>query len=183
MPTKPKSYEILCAEGKSHRTKAELSQRKEEESLLITGKPLKERPEVRKNKIAHQEFVRVSGLLRGISKNDALYQSVVNRYAMIQAECTDFENKRERFYENMNKLDELFEAQTDDDMTMKEYMKLQAEMQKTIIDLDKQVMSKRKMLLDIEKECVMTIASALRSIPKKVKTESEDPLIKALRGE
>ena len=183
MPTKPKSYEILRAEGKSHRTKAELAKRKEEEALLITGKALKERPEVRNNPVAHAEFVRVSKLLKGISKNDALYQSIVNRYAMIQAECTDFENKRERFYENMNKLDLLFDAQTDDDMTMKEYMKLQADMQKTIIDLDKQVMAKRKMLLDIEKECVMTIASALRSIPKKVVAESEDPLLKALRGE
>jgi hypothetical protein len=41
-------------------------------------------------------------------------------------------------------------------------------MQKNIVGLDKQIMSKRNMMLAIEKENLMTIASALRSIPKKV---------------
>ena len=49
--------------------------------------------------------------------------------------------------------------------------------------IDKQIASKRKMLLDIEKENVMTIASALRSIPKKEDKASENPLLKVLRGE
>ena len=49
--------------------------------------------------------------------------------------------------------------------------------------IDKQIQSKRKMLLDIEKENVMTIASALRSIPKKEDKETDKPLLKVLRGE
>jgi len=40
-------------------------------------------------------------------------------------------------------------------------------MQKNLISLDRQVQAKRKMLLDMEKENIMTIASSLRSIPKK----------------
>ena len=34
---------------------------------------------------------------------------------------------------------------------------------------DKQVMNKRKMLFDIEKENIMTVAGALRSVPKSPK--------------
>ena len=56
-------------------------------------------------------------------------------------------------------------------------------MQKNIVSLDKQIQAKRKMLLDIEKENVMTIASALRSIPKKEDKEADNPLLKVLRGE
>ena len=54
-------------------------------------------------------------------------------------------------------------------------------MQKNIIDLDRQVQAKRRMLLEIEMENVMTIAASLRSIPKKV-DKAEDPLLKILKG-
>jgi hypothetical protein len=50
-----------------------------------------------------------------------------------------------------------------------------------MIALDKQIQTKRKMLLDIEKENIMTIAAALRSIPKKT-DEKENPLLKALNS-
>ena len=99
---------------------------------------------------------------------------------MLYAECHDFEEKRERFYDDMIKLDAEYEA--DDDFTIKEYYSLMNSMQKNIIDIDKQIQSKRKMMLDIEKENIMTIASQLRNIPKKV-DEQENPLLKVLRGE
>ena len=56
-------------------------------------------------------------------------------------------------------------------------------MMSTMSTIDKQIDSKRKMLLDIEKENVMTIASALRCIPKKDNKEEDNPLLKVLRGE
>ena len=69
----------------------------------------------------------------------------------------------------------------EEEMTMKEYYNLELGMQKNLVSLDKQVQAKRKMLLDIEKENIMTIASALRSVPKK--TEKKDnPLLAALTG-
>lgn len=69
----------------------------------------------------------------------------------------------------------------EEEMTIKEYYNLELGMQKNLISLDKQVQAKRKMLLDIEKENIMTIASALRSVPKK--TEKKDnPLLAALNG-
>ena len=54
-------------------------------------------------------------------------------------------------------------------------------MQKNMIALDKQVQTKRKMLLDIEKENIMTIASSLRSVPKKT-DKKKNPLMEALAG-
>ena len=69
----------------------------------------------------------------------------------------------------------------EEEMTVKEYYNLELGMQKNLVSLDKQVQTKRKMLLDIEKENIMTIASALRSVPKK--TEKKDnPLLAALNG-
>lgn len=182
MATLSKPYAVLKSENKSHRTKAELRKRKEEEAALLTGVSLKERPDVRNNPVAHVEFQRISKLLGGISKNDALYESIINRYAMLQAECLEFEEKREKFYNNMDKMDKEYHNNNDESITAHKHYRLMADVQKTIIDLDKQVMAKRKMLLDIEKECVMTIASALRSIPKKVAPEGKDPLLCALRG-
>jgi predicted nuclease with TOPRIM domain len=182
VPTPPKPHLLLVKENKSHRTKSELQLRKKGEEELTTGIEIKARLAVRKNKIAYKEFCRVNELLKTINKNDALYQSIINRYAMLYAECQEFEIKREKFYENVIKLDENFEELTNKEfgeMTLKEYFRLENDMQKTIIDIDKQIQSKRKMLLDIEKECVMTISSSLRSIPKKV-DKKPNGLLRAL---
>ena len=69
----------------------------------------------------------------------------------------------------------------EEEMTMKEYYNLELGMQKNLVSLDKQVQAKRKMLLDIEKENIMTIASALRSVPKKTE-KKENPLLAALNN-
>jgi hypothetical protein len=153
---------------KGHRTKAEIETRKEAEKALLTGTPLKEWDNTKNNKIAHKEFLRIKKLLQAINKDDGLHESVINRYCLIIAECNDFEEKREKFYNNLEALED-----KSSDMEIVDYFKLQAQMQKNIIDLDKQVQAKRKMLLDIEKENIMTIASALRSIPKKPDKEDK----------
>lgn len=176
MPTPPKPFTVLKAEGKSHRTKKELKLREEGEKALATGVALKERPEVKNNPVAHKEFIRINKLLKKIGKNDAIYEAVINRYCLLQAECTEFEERREKFYEQIKELEERVTEMEPDD-----YFKLQSEMQKNIINLDKQIQSKRKMLFDLEKENIMTIASALRSIPKKTE-KNENPLLKALNG-
>ena len=64
-----------------------------------------------------------------------------------------------------------------------EYSKAIAKIMNSMNAIDKQIQSKRKMLLDIEKENVMTIASALRCVPKKENQEANNPLLKVLRGE
>ena len=169
-----KSVAVLQGERRSHRTKAELQRRSEAEQELMTGKKLSERREVKENPVAHREFQRVNRLLTTIGKNDALYEPIINRYCMLQAECADFENKRELFCTNLEGLmdEEKIEPAT--------RYRIQAQMQKAILDVDKQIQTKRRMMFDIEKECAMTISAAARSIPKQPDAK-ENPLIAALR--
>ena len=131
MPTPAKPFQVLATEKKSHRTKAELKLRKEGEEALSSKIKMKERKEVKANKLAHKEFKRVKELLQNIDKDDALYENVINRYALLIAECSEFEEKRERFYKDMDKLDAQFVE--DENFTMKEYTQLLCNMQKNIL--------------------------------------------------
>ncbi len=107
---------------------------------------------------------------------------MINRYCQLYAECKDFEEKREAIYKQLLDLQENYQKMIDEEeMTIKEYYNLELGMQKNLISLDKQVQTKRKMLLDIEKENIMTIASALRSVPKKTE-KKENPLLAALNN-
>lgn len=189
MPTPPKPLKVLTTEKKSHRTKAELKLRQEGEKALSTNIKIKERKEVKSNKIAHKEFKRIIQVLENIDKNDAIYEPVINRYCLLQAECYDLEEKREELYKLIFELKAEAKSITEDldndsevmDFKL-EYAKSIAKMMASMLSIDKQIQTKRKMLLDIEKENVMTIASALRSIPKKVE-DKDNPLLKVLRGE
>jgi len=165
MPTPPKPVSVLRLEGKSHRTKAELEQRAAAEAALLTGVSMREWPEVKADPVAHKEFVRIRRLLKKIGKDDALHENVINRYALLRSECMGFEEKRERFAARLNQLEDEWES-GDSGMKPFDYFKLLAAMQGQVVAVDKQIQAKRKMLLDIEKENIMTIASALRSVPK-----------------
>lgn len=131
-------------------------------------------------------FLRARYLLRKIGKSDALYENIINRYAQLAAECRDFERKRETFHKRSLALDQKFEnqgAETPEKERIRptEYFKLSAQLQAQVLGLDKQVQAKRKMLLDIEKECVMTISAALRAIPKQEQEEDDnDPMAEFL---
>lgn len=189
MPTPPKPFSVLKSEGKSHRTKKELKLREQGEKALSTGTALKARSEVKKNKIANKEFKRIDELLKKIEKNDAIYEAVINRYCLIYAECIDFEAKKNKLYELVDKLENQFEEskeyleQEDLAKETRRFAKSISEIMGSIVDLDKQLQPKRKMLLDIEKENIMTIASALRVIPKKPENDSaKETILKVLNG-
>ena len=166
----PELTDVIILKGKSHHPKSEFEFRKAAELSLMTGMHMKMWPEVKANKIAAKEFSRVAELLEAIGKDDALQESVVNRYCLLRAECSDFERKRESFVESM---DELKQDRADDKIDSETYYSLISDMQRNIINVDKQIMSKRNMMLAIEKENLMTIASALRSIPKKPEKPQE----------
>lgn len=178
MPTPTKPTGVILLEGKSHRTKRELAERERAEENLLTGKVIKESKEVRDNELAHKEFQRLKKLLRSIDKDDDLYGATINRYCLLQAECVEFQKKRELIYKSMEHMEdskEEFYASGD----IAQYYKLLMGMQKNLLSMDKQVQAKRKMLLDIEKENIMTIASSLRSVPKK-QNKKKSPLLEAL---
>lgn len=192
MPTPTKPVLVLATEGKSHRTKAELKVREEGEKALKTNQKIKTKKEVKNNKIAYKEFKRIVGLLENIDKSDALYENVINRYALLYAECYEFEERREEFYNLISQLREeekelIAELKDREDIDelldyKLEYGKSLAKMMSSMLAIDKQIQNKRRLMFDIEKENIMTIASQLRSIPKKVDND-ENPLLKVLRGE
>lgn len=178
MPTPTKPFRVLATEKKSHRTKAELEARKAAEEKLATGVKMKERPEVKKNPIAHKEYQRISKLLKSIEKNDELFAAVINRYCLMYAECKEFETERESFIKRAKDLEEketmLIEGR--EEMTYGEFYGLLNDLEGKVIALDKQVQAKRRALFDYEKENLMTIASGLRSIPKKESANTDDLL-------
>lgn len=182
MPTASKSADIIRMEGKSHRTKKELRQREQAEKALLTGIPLKERQEVKDNEIAHKEFLRLKKLLEKINKFDDMYGAVINRYCILYAETKEFEEKRDQFYKQLCE----FQNEKDDmlinrELTRKEYYGIEASMQKSLVSMDRQIQAKRRMLAEIEKENVMTIAASLRSVSKKPEKKT-NPLKEALGG-
>lgn len=183
MSRPPKPFAVIASEGRSHRTKAELEQRRKAEEELLTGIPLREREEVKSNPRAHKEFTKINKILKKIEKNDALFEMVINRYCILVAECEEFEEKRETFYNRMLKFESMEESLIENkEMTYSEYYKMLNGFQNQITSIDKQIQSKRKMLMDIEKENLMTIQSGLRSIPKKENKGESDPLRDALNG-
>ncbi len=182
MPTPKKTAAVLKAEGTAHMTKQELAKREKAERAVLTGETLKETAQVRQNKLAHKEFLRMRALLKEIKKDDDIYRNVVNRYCMLCAECTEFVEKRENIF---NQLQEFCSQKHDlimeEETTWKEAYRIEADMQSNMITMDKQIQTKRKMMLDIEKENGWTVKASIQTIPPRQETKS-NPLKEALLG-
>lgn len=185
-PSKPAA--VIEAEGKSHRTKAEIEARKEAENSVKSGNVLIERKEVKKNKVAHKEFLRLKGLLEGIDKADELYSGGINRYCLLYAECLELEELKGSFQDCIDEIkldkekivDEYVEDPTKETITLAQYYKIKNNFGKYILQLDSAIQAKRRMMFDIEKENIMTVAAGLRSVPKEPPKSAENPLLKAL---
>ena len=79
-PSKP--TELLLLEGKSHRTKAELEYREQGERALQVERELQESAQVKADKVAHAEFLRLKRLYSTIEIVSALDQQAINRYCL-----------------------------------------------------------------------------------------------------
>jgi phage terminase small subunit len=100
-PSKP--TELILLEGKSHRTKAEIDHRKKNEQALYTGEFFQESPQVKSNKIAHAEFIRLRRLYDKITYVDALDQQVINRYCLEVANTYQLQEVVNRLYTELDK--------------------------------------------------------------------------------
>lgn len=179
MPTPAKPFEVLSSEKKSHRTKAELAQRRDSEAALISGKKLKEHKEVKADVVAHAEFMRINKILKAINKNDDIYNNVINRYCKLVSEVVTWEEQREAILKTLNTLEHRAEELNNEDLET--FMRTYEKTLKSLATIEKSIAGKRKEMFDIEKENVMTIASSLRSIPKKVESKKSN-LAKILNG-
>lgn len=182
MPTPPKPVKVIEMEGKSHRTKKELAQRRRAEEELLTGIRLKEKPEVKENEEAHREFLHLKKLLAQIGKDDDLYGNAINRYCIMTAECNDMRKMQE---DSRIALEEFrkhaAEMISNGEMNASEAYRIQDSLEKNYQKYSQILTTKRKALADAEKENSMTILSALRSIPKTTEKKN-NPLMEALRG-
>jgi hypothetical protein len=149
---------------KGHRTKAEKEIRQKAERELITGLSLKEADEVKNNSVAHKEFVRLRKLLKAVKMDDDLYSNMVNTLCMLKAERVEYENIKATIPAEMIQIKQMLDNDEIDTLT---YLDKKQGLEAKYLACDKNIMAKRKMELDISKENIMTIQSALRSIPKK----------------
>lgn len=188
MPRAAKSINSV----KGHRTKAEIEYRLEGENALKTGLELREFPEVKVDKIAHKQFQRVKKLLIENDKNDDMYSAVINRYCLLYSECQVYEKLKAAYADSIVELSKdktkIVEDFVDSDsisetVSLAQYYKLKNNFSKTITSLDAAIMAKRKMMFDIEKENLMTVASGLRSVPKTPPAAEESPLMAALNDD
>lgn len=186
MPRPSKPVDVIISEGVSHRTKTELEERAQAEADTLTGIPITESKDVKKDKRAHKVFERITELLLLINKNDAMYEAVINRYCLITSECAQISDMRHDMELMVFDLRDKFkqyctEANVEDAALILEFANKMAQLSTLAAKLDDKLLSKRKMLLDIEKECCMTVAAALRSIPKKAsKGDEDDPMMQLL---
>lgn len=157
-----KSTSVLSSEGRSHRTKAELKQRAEAEQAALTNLKMRESPEVKADPIAHEEFKRVTRLLKAVGKYDALYESVINDYCIYKSEIARYTRMQD-------------EIENDTNIGGSERYKL-------LMEIGDKIEKFRKRRFDIEKENGMTIASSARSIPKKIE-KNANPLMAVLNSE
>lgn len=170
-PTKP----LTLVEG--HRTKAEKKVREQAEKKLLTGITLKEWPDVKADPVAHKEFQRLKKILKTIDKDDDLHEGVINRYCQLHSECRSFEVLKQNCNDELR---ELFEGYNRGEIDFMTYLDRKDSLHSRFLALDKKVMEKRKMMLDIEKENIMTIQSALRSIPKKPEEKNKSAMAEFL---
>lgn len=146
---------------KKHVTKEEMEQRKAAEKAALTGFPLRESEAVSKDKIAHEEFLRVCELLTAVGKNDAMFEAVINDYCSYKSDISRYLKLRKKI---------------EKDKTIPS-----ATRYKLLLDCDRQIEAYRKKRFDIEKETGFTVASSLRAIPKKPQAKN-NPLLEALGG-
>ena len=147
-----KPTELILLEGKSHRTKAEIEYRKQAEETLYTGENFKETKQVKNNKVAHTEFLRLKRLYSKISFVDALDEQVINRY------CLEISNQF-RLEELLDKLEDKLD---DADIEPKHLISLAKSISSILSNINKS----KELLLKYEDRLFLNPAGRMRSIPK-----------------
>ena len=186
-PSKPVS--VIQNENKSHRTKKELASRKQAESGMLSGAEISKFPETKADRKASKEFDRVTEILSAIGKNDRMYETIINRYCIMLSECRNIEKLKKEMEKNIKNLSKSFkENMLQATLTPEERAVLTSDFSKqicklanTMLKYDKEIDKKRTMLLAIEKETGMTMAAALRTIPKQEEKET-NALLQVLGG-
>ena len=180
-PAKP--VNVIQMEKKSHRTKKELAVRQKSEQEMLSGERIDKFTEVKNNTKASREFDRVVKILDSIEKNDKMYETVINRYCLMLAECRELEDLKKTISVNIKHMIKLFKENiVAKALLYIDFAREIAQLSNTLIKYDREIEKKRGMLLAIEKESGMTMAAMLRTIPKK-QEQGTNPLLEVLCSE
>lgn len=166
-----KSATAIITERRSHRTKSEIEYRRKQEKSFLSNKKIIESAEVKNNQTAHKKFVEITGLLKKIELNDALIGNPINRYCLLYSECFDLEKN---IAENKILKIKLQEKCESEEIEFLEYIALLSNLEKSFFKYDSLLMARRDMMLKIERESLMTVASKLRAIPKNPKNNKDE---------
>ena len=162
-PSKP--IDLIVYENKNHITKAEIDARKKAEEALKTKGVINESVEVKRDVIAHKEFLRLKKLYQGIGFIDALDMQIINRYCFGISGLYKLKAMLEKMEQYLN-----------DDMPAEEYSRMCSSMQSMVGKIQQQ----EKLLLSYEDRMFLNPAGRMRAIPKKPE-EKEATGIKAYR--
>lgn len=154
---------------KGHRSKKEIAQRENAEAQLLTGEKMKPWDETKGNAIAYKYWKRLCPLFASIEKDDALMEPVLNRYCAILAECEQSQTEEKQLREMQVDLDN-HKSEMELDAYLTHYLSISRQIATVQSKLD----GKRRMLLAIEKDNLMTLVSQMRSIPKKVEEKKAE---------
>ena len=139
-------------------------------------------------KIGRHQWDRITEILDRIDKNDRTYETVINRYCLMLAECRDMEKLKKTIEKSIKNLIKAFKEQVLAEVSPTEKAELlinfteqMYKMSATLIKYDREIEKKRAMLLAIEKESGMTLAAMLRTIPKEPE-KAANPLLEALNS-
>lgn len=178
---------IKASNSISHRTKAEIDAREKNEKALASGTAYREWPEVKQDPVAHKEFLRLKKLFQKIEKNDALFEATINRYCRLRGEESRLDAEREEMRGRIEEMEKKFNEVKEElkgekaALTMVKIAETLVKLYAAANKIDANINQKRNMMLAIEKENCMTIASQLRAIPKK-EEKASNPLLEALNG-
>ena len=177
MPTPPKPVKVIEMEGKSHRTKKELAQRKRAEEELLTGIRMEEKPEVEANKEAHKEFQHLKKLLAQIGKDDDLYGNAINRYCIMTAECNEICRMQEESRIALENFQKQREQLISDGEAYREgsLQEFQDSLEKNYQKYSQLLTAKRKALADAEKEKQHDYFIGTSIYPEDCRKEKQSP--------
>lgn len=174
-----KSAAVIAAEGRSHRTAAEMEHRERAERGVLSNRPMEPRDRTLMCETALAEFRRIEGLYDAIGRNDAMYEGAVNMYCATYAELLRLEERRDRATDEAERFGRDKAELLAGGMYEAEHAALKIKLEELALKLDKAVMQKRAALFGFEKEGGMTLASAMRIIPKQPEPET-NPLMEVL---
>lgn len=154
-PSKP--IELLAHENKTHLTKEEIEHRKQAEQSLYTGETFLETEQVKKNEIAHEEFLRLQKLYSNITYIDALDQGIINRYCLEIATLERLQNLFDMMESKVG------EAEPQD----------LSDLYKSINGILGKINKSKELLLKYEDRLFLHPTARIKAIPKKPEKEEK----------